>query len=149
MKDGNRCCWPRCELPVEATYSLGKGFGLCNKHGDLIQDEDDSIMRRARNKIGIPMPVTVGRMPTREEDEARCAFPDCGYPVSVVCGEIPFCNDHKNRQEEYDFDGIWHKFIPECKLYPAPLFDRKSKSDEFNVDDLMRRLNGKEFDPED
>jgi hypothetical protein len=125
-------------------------------------------MRRARKKIGMPMPVHMGRMPTREEDDARCAFPECGYPVSIVCDEVPLCNDHKGRQKEFDFDGIWHKFLPGCKLDSAPLLDRRpegktlievfaeeEKKEEaqedngFDVDDFMKRLSGGEFDPED
>jgi len=83
------------------------------------------VLKRARKKIGMPLPTMYpGRM-LRTDEDARCSFPKCGYPASLVRYrqdglQAPVCNDHKDR-EDYAWDGIWHHFIPGCGLAPKPM----------------------------
>jgi len=52
------CTWPKCRQPVACFFQLGtKSWRLCEYHGDLVQDEDLGVLKRARKKIGMPMPV--------------------------------------------------------------------------------------------
>lgn len=162
----SKCCWPHCRLPSAVTYSLRdtRGFILCEKHGDLVQDEDESVMRRSRRKIGMPLPGTYpGGMPTREESNARCSFPGCGRPVSLVRyredgQKAPVCDEHE-KEEDYEWDGVWQRFLPCCKLGNAPLFESNGKTlmevfaeeepteeDKERLGSLMERLASDEFD---
>lgn len=82
-------------------------------------------MRRARKKIGMPLPERYpGRM-IRMSENARCSFPKCGYPASLVRyrqdgKHAPLCGTHKDA-ENYEWDGVWHEFIPGCGLDPKPM----------------------------
>jgi len=64
---GKHCDWPKCGQPTACYYHLGaKTWDLCDYHGDLVQDEDQGTLKRARKKIGMPMP-TVEPKPERSE----------------------------------------------------------------------------------
>jgi len=52
-----KCDWPKCQGTVAAVYSYGKRrVCLCDHHGDMVDSEDPKVMKRARNKVGLPMP---------------------------------------------------------------------------------------------
>lgn len=119
----------------------GKVFHLCDRHGDLVQDEDDGVLRRSRKKVGMAMPKKINGCVVGFNDprsDARCAYDGCGYPMSLVIytptfpeksGGVPACNDHWRKIEESDveWDGVWQRFLPLCKLDYAPLFEDDKK----------------------
>ena len=126
-----RCNWPKCRQPSACSYRYGsKVWHLCDQHGDLVQDEDERTMRRARKKIGMPLPERYpGRM-LRMSENARCSFPKCRYPASLVRyrqdgKHAPLCGTHKDA-ENYEWDGVWHEFILGCGLDPKPMNQEES-----------------------
>ena len=142
-----RCAWPGCRLETAASIRAGnKTFQLCDYHGDMVQSENEASMRRARNKLGMEIPTKIrGFVPSMSgmQARARCAYPNCGHPVSLVMYTdnfseesthgIPVCQDHWRTIEEdglkwnsLEWDSVWHKFIPGCGLTPAPLFKKTS-----------------------
>ncbi len=156
-----RCDWPRCRLLHESTIHDGnKIFHLCNKHSDMVQDEDDAYLRRARKKIGMAMPRKIsGYVPASfsKESEARCAHKDCGYPVSLIIytptfpketGGVPVCRNHWKETQDNDikWSGVWERFIVCCGLDSAPLFYNVLQKGNTSVVSLVERLNAGAFD---
>lgn len=140
-----RCDWPHCRLPYASTmHADNKVFRLCDTHSEMVQDEDNVRMKRARKKLGMALPGRInGYIPAGGSVEAgaRCAYKDCGYPMSLVIytptfpkevGGVPACNSHyrKIQDEDIEWDGAqyWRRFITSCSLDDDPLFDEdKSK----------------------
>ena len=132
------CMWPGCRLEYAVMVHDGKRmFSFCDIHGDMIHDEVSASMKRARKKAGMEVPVKIrGYVVGLSTDvhSARCAYPGCGYPVSLVIYTddfpehtrgIPACNDHYTAIEKSgipNWDGVWHRFIPGGKLDALPLF---------------------------
>ena len=142
----DRCCWPGCRAERACLY-LGKP--LCDKHGDLVQAEDDKVAARSRKKIGLPpIPTFAGRMPTKDEYlNVLCCFPGCESSVSlfhkVSDGERPFCNDHfKHRNEVKTAEPIRRKQAGKKK----PEREKPEEEEEFDLSSFESRLEGGAFD---
>ena len=147
-----RCDWPKCRQPSACSYRYGsKVWHLCDQHGDLVQDEDERTMRRARKKIGMPLPERYpGRM-LRMSENARCSFPKCRYPASLVRyrqdgKHAPLCDIHKDA-ENYEWDGVWVE-VQEEKTAVAPV-EEDDDADDADFSDFEARLASGSYDWED
>lgn len=64
------CCWPRCKAEHELVMVVnGRHMGFCDRHWEMIMSEDDAQMRRARKKVGIPMPKRISLSKPEPEKE--------------------------------------------------------------------------------
>jgi hypothetical protein len=99
-------------------------------------------MKRARKKIKMPLPEKInGAVIGGSSDprsDARCAYDGCGSPVSLIMytptfpkesGGVPSCNTHwcSVQNNDIEWDGMWRRFIPMCRLDRAPLFGDNKK----------------------